>query len=598
MPAHRWSMKRTVQVILGTAAVLGMASDGLAHAEIISPTPVASTTMAVTLKPEMARDGRVIGKIGVEVRVGRLTVAAGQPIARLALIADNVDTVATVVSNLTIADQDGPVSVQWRDIDLPVEDARDSETGGPTREWYATRAISGPVTIRYSAPAMATLPPRGPAGPLELRNEDQAVSGAGNTFLILPPGKQRYRVSLEWILTRLPAGARGFSSLGEGRSINPSMSPSELRMSYFMAGKVGGWPATPEPRGFFSAWQGQPPFDAAALMRWTSVLHGHYRTFFGQKASDPYGVFLRYNPVNAGGGTGFFRSFVTTYGAGKGGDVNEMKTTLAHEMFHTFQPFITVPAGKASSWFGEGLAVFYEANLPFRYGMIPANVYIEDINFSASRYYSSIKANLPNEAIADGFWKDTRIRTLAYDRGMIYFAIVNEQVRHASGGKRSLDDLMLAMLKRQQAKGSLSNDDWQQVLNQYLGAAGVLGFRRFLAGELQLPSASAFGDCFTRVTKRVRRYEVGFDPALLAEPKRIIRGLVQGSSAERAGLRNGDEIVKPVPQDHIQGAQGMLLVLTIRRGARTFPVSYLPRGDEVNVYQWVPAPSADERCRS
>ncbi|MEH3158514.1 MAG: hypothetical protein PGN08_05975 [Sphingomonas taxi] len=55
-------------------------------------------------------------------------------------------------------------------------------------------------------------------------------------------------------------------------------------------------------RGFFAAWQGTPPFDAAALMRWTGTLYDRYAGFFGQKAPPPYGVFLRYNPINAGGG--------------------------------------------------------------------------------------------------------------------------------------------------------------------------------------------------------------------------------------------------------------------------------------------------------
>ena len=93
-------------------------------------------------------------------------------------------------------------------------------------------------------------------------------------------------------------------------------------------------------------------------MKWTSKLHDHYNRFFGQVEPTPYGVFLRYNPVNAGGGTGFFRSFVATYGAGRGSDINDVKITLAHEMFHTFSPYIVDPPGKESSWFGEGLAMF------------------------------------------------------------------------------------------------------------------------------------------------------------------------------------------------------------------------------------------------
>jgi hypothetical protein len=50
---------------------------------------------------------------------------------------------------------------------------------------------------------------------------------------------------------------------------------------------------------------------------------------------------------------------------------------------------------------------------------------------------------------------------------------------------------------------------------------------------------------FSRTMKTARRYEVGFDPAVLGETRRIVTGVVCGSAAEAAGLRNGDEILKP-----------------------------------------------------
>lgn len=85
----------------------------------------------------------------------------------------------------------------------------------------------------------------------------------------------------------------------------------------------------------------------------------------------------------------------------------------------------------------------------------------------------------------------------------------------------------------------------------------------------------------------------------MAEPVRIIRGLIPGSETERAGLRNGDEIVHPVGLDGIQGNQKGMRTLQIRRDGKVFPVSYLPRGEAVEVPQWqrvrrVP----DSECRN
>lgn len=119
------------------------------------------------------------------------------------------------------------------------------------------------------------------------------------------------------------------------------------------------------------------------MMRWTGTLYTKYATFFGQRTPPPYGVFLRYNPINAGGGVGLRHSFVTTFGhTGKDGtDVDELRATLAHKMFHTFQPYIASPPGLPSSWFAEGLATLYMRKLPLRFGMMTPAVFLRDLNF-------------------------------------------------------------------------------------------------------------------------------------------------------------------------------------------------------------------------
>ena len=75
-----------------------------------------------------------------------------------------------------------------------------------------------------------------------------------------------------------------------------------LGQMYFMAGQIGTSPAPPPSSGYFSGWQGKPPFDARAVMQWTGDLYDHYVVFFKGDAQTPYAVFLRPNPVNPGGG--------------------------------------------------------------------------------------------------------------------------------------------------------------------------------------------------------------------------------------------------------------------------------------------------------
>ena len=569
-----------------------------------TPAPLAKAAKAgpscdIKLTPLPARPGEeAIESVDVDMTFEGIHVDPADPLLQLALIADNVDTVATSVTNLEVRDSKGRIRLASRDVDLQVEAARDSETGGRTREWFGDRPTVGRLTVHYRVPAMATLPPRGAAPPLSFRDDAGGVSAAGNIFLLMPSGVQRYHVTTTWDVNRLKAGAAGVTSLGRGaaKSIEP-MSSAELRESYFMGGAIHVLPLGSASNEFFSAWQGAPPFDPAAMMTWARSLHEDYVQFFHQQSDHPYGVFLRYNPVNAGGGTGFFHSFVLTYGAGAGADVDALKVTLAHEMFHTFQPYIVVPAGKESSWFAEGLAVLYEGILPLRFRLITPEAFLKNLNFNASRYYSSVMATQPNSEVAPRFWEDTRIRTLPYDRAMLYFAMVDDAVRKESAGKRSLDDLMLHMLALDKSGIQLSYGDWESELRKELGDGAVAEFHEFLGGKMPIPAPDAFGPCFTRTTAHVRRYELGFTPAVLSEPKRIVRGVIAGSAAERAGLQNGDEIINPVPQDEIQGNQTETLQLDIRRNGRVFTTSYLPRAEEVEVYQWSRVPDiSDTQC--
>ena len=536
---------------------------------LASGTALTGSSLDVNLAPHM--QAGEVDRVAVTLVFDGLSTDANTPLLQMPLVSSNVDTVSSGLTRIEAQDAKGPIKLTSRDVERPVQAAGDAEIGGEMREWQADRAVSGRLTVRYTVPAVAALPPRGPAPPFAFSNDGQATSGAGHIFLLLPPGNTSYRTTVRWDLSALPTGAKGVSSYGGGTATAPEpLNASQLRMAYYMAGQIGTWPWPAPERGFFAAWQGNPPFDAKALMGWTRDLYDRYATFFGQKEPPPYGVFMRYNPINAGGGVGLYHSFVTTFGkpGGPGSNVDDVKSTLAHEMFHTFSPFIEQPAGLESSWFGEGLATFYQRRLPLRFGLISPEKFLDDLNFHAGRYYTSALGNAPNSEVPKRFWADTRIRTLPYDRGMLYFADLDEKVRRKSGGKRSVDDLMLGMRALNKAGKTTTNADWEHLLDAELGVTAVQDFRSFLSGKPPLPASDAFGPCFRRTTRPMRRYELGFDTAVLAEPRRIVRGMQAGTAAAAAGLKNGDEILMPVPQDQLQGEQDAKIKLRVKRASR------------------------------
>ncbi|HSZ62818.1 MAG TPA: hypothetical protein VK828_13530 [Terriglobales bacterium] len=578
-------LRSIVHLALFLSLIL-LARAGSAADSITSP-------LTITLRPAARDSHQVVPYVDITLSYSA-PVAAAQPFLKIPIVTSNVETIAKTIEALTVQDVNGEVVVAVKD---------DTETGAaiPYRHWISSRATKGTLTVHYRAPISNLAAPRGAAPPLELRSDNGAFSGAGETFLVLPetdssqPAFQP--IEIHWNLSDMAEGAIGISSLGkgdvtvpvsEGSRSSPS-SPSSplhsLQSSFFMAGKVELYPQTPPKNGFFSAWHGTPPLDLRQLMSSEEKLYAFYGNFFKRPPTGPYGIFLRENPVNAGGGMSLEGSFIATFGPKT--QLDPLKITLAHEMLHTFVDGIDKPEGLLSSWFSEGMAVYYARLLLLRAGQITPAQFLDDLNTTAARYYTDVFIGTPNAEIPARFWADTRIRVLPYDRGSMYFAVVDGEVRAASSGKRTLDDLLLAMLERRQQKLLVDQDAWIDLVGKELGAKGKAEFQAMLSGATMLPESAGFGPCFTRTTKMLRRYQLGFEPKVLVEPKRIVRGLIPGSAAERAGVRNGDEITRPVPQDVLQGQQDGVLTLDLLRDGKPLEISYVPRGEAVEAYQWM-----------
>jgi predicted metalloprotease with PDZ domain len=176
----------------------------------------------------------------------------------------------------------------------------------------------------------------------------------------------------------------------------------------------------------------------------------------------------------------------------------------------------------------------------------------------------------------------------------MYFAVLNGEVRRASRGARSIDDLVRAMIVRVRDGERATEAMWLDLLRAEIGEDGPAVHLSMLAGGLMLPESDDFGPCFRRTTKKIRPFDLGFDNAsLLATPK-VVHGLKSGSEAANAGLRDGDEITYAVALDAVQGDVTRMLNLQVTRDGRTFALSYLPRGDAVDAYQWERVPGASE----
>ena len=79
---------------------------------------------------------------------------------------------------------------------------------------------------------------------------------------------------------------------------------------------------------------------------------------------------------------------------------------------------------------------------------------------TAARYYTNPLIATPDDQIMAKYWTDRRLIVLPYDRGAIYFAVLNGKIRKASGGKRSVDDLVRTMVSRSGAGSPVDEAVW------------------------------------------------------------------------------------------------------------------------------------------
>lgn len=568
-------MKLTT-LLAATAATFALASSAAAQG--------APPALDLTLAPQ-SKDG-VVDKLAVSLRLQAPNVQPGQPFLRLPMVFASVKTQQYEASDIEVLDAKGPVPLVQRD------DPTDAANFIYFRRWQVARPTEGDVSVRYKASADVYRPKLGSGPPFDLRPEAGGLNGAGVTFLALPDNSRPYSLHLAWDLSAMPAGSRGAQSLGEGelRTVGPI---DLLAHTFYMAGPMKSYPE-PSTGPFAIYWLGQPPFDVPAVASWTEKARNTIATFFGEP-DKPYRVFFRHNPYSGTGGAGLINSFMSGFGDSPAPTVDGMRHHLAHEIVHNWTGSLDGPNGIVS-WYGEGLAEFCSATIPWRAGLISTNDFLVQVNERAQSYYGNPVNTAPAEEIAAKFWSDTRVRKLPYDRGAFYMAMVDAQVRAKSGGSRRLDDLVKAMIARRESGRPHDTAAWLDLITAELGPQAREEHAAMMAGKLLVPPSDAYGPCFRREAASFPRFELGFDPASLAASPRIVKGLVPGSNAEKAGVRDGDEVTEAVVLDAVQSKADAVISFKVRRNGGEQQVTYLPRGAAGEGYRWVRTAVPDAQC--
>lgn len=488
--------------------------------------------------------------------------------------------IADRIEDLRVTDDEGSVELKQ------IEDQ--PAYGGMViwRKWQAARTVKGPVKVHYRA-RMPEPEPRPPGPPYHLSLNGGGVSGAGCGFLALPEEKGEFKLCLTWDLEALGPGAASVSSLGDG-DVETTGPIDRLFQSWYIAGPLGRYPEKGRADGFSAAWLGNPPFDAQEVMVWADKAFNALKSFFRDTSPASYRFFMRVGPADqGGGGTALYNSFML-YVPEEPELARNPRNTIFHEMTHKWVGGMEGSPGKVF-WFSEGLTVYYTRTLMYRSGLCSAIEFLEDVNGTVISFLTNPLRNMPNDDIGKKFWQERNAQRLPYQRGSLYFAYVDGKLRAASNGKQTLDDVILSLFERRAKGEKLTKDLWLAELEKTIGPSASEAFESIIIrGGDFIPASDAFGPEFERISAELRVFELGFNErkTLYAEEKRIT-GLVEGSAAARAGLREGDLILNDVNPRALRDNENLPLKLEVQRGDKKLKIEYLPRGESVDGYKWV-----------
>jgi len=273
---------------------------------------------------------------------------------------------------------------------------------------------------------------------------------------------------------------------------------------------MGHYSAPGAASGFRVYWLGKMPFDAAKEAAWTYQSYAYLRKFYRAAGNASYSVFIRALPGTEPrlGGTALQNSFMMAVGADSAGNSEAARrNTLTHEMGHMFVGGLRSSMTGGTTWFNEGLNVFYTRLALLRSGLAPVCDYERDINESASVYYASPYKNESAEALArlgfsTGIGRGSAQR-IPYMRGSLYFADVDSRIRAASGGRRKLDDVIMALFERRRKGEQIDAEDLVEAFVKELGPKARTEFESVIVrGETIVPQSGAFGPCFERRPKK------------------------------------------------------------------------------------------------
>ena len=512
-----------------------------------------TASIAVTLRPAIE------GRLGVGVEI----VAAGD--ATLLRAWSRTSGAADELGELVVRDEAGVIATR--------RDANRVELD---------RAPQGAVHVSYRC-----FVPSGRAAANTLSVFSDHFVGAGETLLLLPDEYDDRPVSLSVAIDGSTLKlARAASSLGVGSTRAGQRIGRFLRRSTFMGGALG-TAVFEAPEGHDEgAWLGATAFDPRPVIGELAQVRTGFGDFFRDRDAEPMTYLIIGESRREGEFTSSARagSVLVQVGAHDPWTA-PLRVAVAQQMLHAWigGALWIGPTDREheaeSAWFIDGVARYLARRLLRKFGVLDSNEVRDEITVQIAEQATS-KYRLESTARVASRVPDKAARALLAARGALYATLVDAEIRAASGGRRSLDEVIIALYRRALDKRkALPAADWVEALTLDLGSRGAAEYKRYIEmGEAIVLPDDALGACFRPARATYSRFELGYDERATRDSiKRTVVGLDPAGPAFRAGVREGDIIDAA---EYRAGRTDMPVRLTVLRRGNALSLSYLPRDAE------------------
>lgn len=547
--------------------------------------PASQNALDIQLTPRS--NAGVVAAIDVEETLHQPSTPAGGVLLRMPIIATMAPGALQNPKSLTARDDSGALPLTI------VDNPPDPSNFQQDRRWLASRATRGAVVVHYSATPRAITPTTRPGPLVDVRTEGAGVYGAMITLLALPENAWPRPVSLHWNLKSLPEGSRVGTSLGEGDQ-TALLRRDQLTASFFMAGPLHSIPQDGQ-GNFVVYWITPPAWDLAGAAEWTHKAYDYFARFWDYPGH-AFRVFMRTTQRFQGGGGGGYNSFIFGNVAGDKRDPVEARELMAHETSHNFVGHTTGDTTAGGQWYSEGADVYYTNVLTYRAGLMPLGRFAENMNTLVAEYYENPLSHLSNEEVTRQFFSSHDAEVVSYQRGPLYFALVDARLRAASGDKQRVDDLVRPMVRASHAGQGATPELWSSLVHKALGEAGVEEFEAMLSGKPLDPPPDLLGPCFQREAATYRQYRPGFNARLGNGGITLVSSLQPDSPAATAGIREGDELLDPPPAPTDQTITQQPLTLHLRRNGQILTISFAAWGPPVEGWRYVRTNVPESAC--